>query len=279
MKSRQNLSSSPLRGEIFNRANKSFGTPTGAAIGQYFRPLIGFVLCSIGILLAVVGLSKSLADSLRNPVPKTGMVRHESTPGPCQFRVLIVNDDFYKPKQFQSEILAEPNVTAVDIHDAHFSTPTLAQLQRYDIVVPSGAAGFQDSDTLGNNLADYVDGGGIVVQFAITHFGPGSGFGINGRWVSGGYNAYDYSFNEEFNSFSLGAFNAGHPLMAGVTALNSNSANVVTPNAAATEVAQNNFGESLVAFRPVSGGHTTVGVTAYVGSTLYKTIAETGQRW
>ena len=103
------------------------------------------------------------------------------------------------------------------------------------------------------------------MQYGITHWGPGDGHGINGRWVSGGYNAYDYSFNAEFNSFSLGAFNAGHPLMAGVTALNSNLANVVTPNAAATEVAQNNFGESLVAFRPVSGGHTTVGVTAWVG--------------
>ena len=54
--------------------------------------------------------------------------------------------------------------------------------------------------------------------------------------------------------------------MAGVTTLNSDFENVVTPAAGATEVAQNNFGESLVAYRPVSGGHTTVGVTAYVGS-------------
>ena len=30
-------------------------------------------------------------------------------------------------------------------------------------------------------------------------------------------------------------------------------------------MAQNSFGDSLVAYRPVSGGHTTVGVTAYVG--------------
>src|SRR5262249_18496743 len=59
-------------------------------------------------------------------------------------------------------------------------------------------------------------------------------------------------------------FDAGHPLMAGVTALNSIFANIVTPNPAATEVAQNNLGESLVAFRPV-GTQTTVGVTAYVG--------------
>ena len=54
--------------------------------------------------------------------------------------------------------------------------------------------------------------------------------------------------------------------MAGVTTLNSNFANVVAPAAGATQVAQNELSNSLVAFRPVSGGHTTVGVTAYVGS-------------
>jgi hypothetical protein len=53
-----------------------------------------------------------------------------------------------------------------------------------------------------------------------------------------------------------------------VTTLNSNSANIVTLASGATEVAQNSLGlgESLVAYRPVSGGHTTVGVTAYVGA-------------
>ena len=53
--------------------------------------------------------------------------------------------------------------------------------------------------------------------------------------------------------------------MAGVTALNSDFQNVVTPAPGATEVAAASNGNSLVAFRPVSGGHTTVGVTAYVG--------------
>src|SRR6185312_13538062 len=104
----------------------------------------------------------------------------------------------------------------------------------------------------------------VVVQYGFAHYGPGQPYGINGRWVTGGYNAYDYSINLEANAFSLGTFDAGHPLMAGVTTLNSNFANNVTPNAAATEVAQNSLGESLVAFRPVAG-HTTVGVTAYVG--------------
>src|SRR5262245_53308332 len=194
------------------------------------------------------------------PRPEAGT----TTPAVCEFHVLIVHADTGVPTQLQSEILAEPNVLACDLFDATTGTPTLAQLQQYEIVVPYSDVPFLDGDTLGNNLADYVDGGGVVVQYGFAHFGPAQPFGINGRWVTDGYNPYDYSTNLEFNSFGLGTFNAAHPLMAGVTALNSNFANIVTPNPAATEVAQNSLGESLVAFRPV-GTHTTVGVTAYVG--------------
>ena len=185
--------------------------------------------------------------------------------GVCQFHVLIVYADPKPPTQLQSEIQAEPNVVSVDVFDASVGIPTLGQLQQYDIVVPFGDTMFIDSDTLGNNLADYVDGGGIVVQYGFSHAGPGDPAGINGRWLTDGYNPYDYSENLETNPFSLGAFNAGHPLMVGVATLNSDFANVVTPNAAATEVAQNSLGESLVAYRPVDT-HTTVGVTAYVGT-------------
>jgi len=183
---------------------------------------------------------------------------------PSAFHVLIAYSDTGVPTQLQSEVLAEPNVVACDLFDAQAGTPTLAQLQQYQIVVPYSNFPFLDADTLGNNLADYVDGGGVVVQYGFSHFGPGQPYGINGRWAADGYNPYDYSANLEFNAFGLGTHNAGHPLMAGVTTLNSNFGNIVTPNAAATEVAQNTLGESLVAYRPV-GSHTTVGVTAYVG--------------
>jgi Kelch motif len=193
------------------------------------------------------------------------------TPGVCQFHVLIVYaDSDGPPSQLQSEIQAEPNVVAVDLFDAAAGTPTLAQLQQYQIVVPFSNSPFLDGDALGNNLADYVDsasvnGGRVVVQYGFSSYGPGQPYGINGRWISGNYNPYTYSTNLEFNAFTLGTHNAAHPLMAGVTTLNSDFANVVTLAAGATEVAQNSLGESLVAYRPVGGGHTTVAVTAYVG--------------
>jgi hypothetical protein len=217
-------------------------------------------VCVIPFALAQRNISKSSRDLVGVPTSTP-----TPTPGACQFQVLIVFADAVPPTQFQTEIQAEPNVTAVDLFDASNATPTLDQLQQYDIVVPFGNNMFFDSRMLGNNLADYVDGGGIVVQYGFSHAGPGDPAGINGRWLRDGYNPYDYSEDLETNPFSLGAFNAGHPLMAGVTTLNSTFANIVTPDPAATEVAQNNLGESLVAFRPV-GTQTTIGVTAYVGS-------------
>jgi hypothetical protein len=217
-------------------------------------------VCMIPFALAQRNSSKSSQDPVGVLTPTT-----TPTPGPCQFQVLIVFADAAPPAQFQTQIQAEPGVTAVDLFDASNATPTLGQLQQYDIVVPFGDTFFFDADALGDNLADYVDGGGIVVQYGFSHAGPGDPAGVNGRWVTDGYNPYDYSEDLETNPFSLGAFNAGHPLMAGVTALNSIFANIVTPNPAATEVAENNLGESLVAFRSV-GTQTTVGVTAYVGT-------------
>src|SRR4030095_13743060 len=65
MKIERNLLNSPSRREIINRARKSF-RPTGG-VGRRFRPLIGFVLCSIGVLLALAGLSQSVAAT-----PATG---------------------------------------------------------------------------------------------------------------------------------------------------------------------------------------------------------------
>jgi len=213
---------------------------------------------SLGNFIAAVPCSSPTPTPTTTPTP---------SPKPCQpFRVLIIYADTPVPAQFQYEIQTQPNVAAVDLFDAQNGTPTLAQLQEYDIVVPLSQLPFQDPDALGNNLADYVDAGGIVVQYGFSFNGPDSPFGVNGRWVTGDYSPYNYSRSLLLNTpFTLGSFNAAHPLMAGVNTLTSNAANVVVSVAEATPVAWMNNGSSLVASRQVSGGHATVGVTAYVG--------------
>jgi hypothetical protein len=181
------------------------------------------------------------------------------------FRVLIAYADGNGlPTQLQTQLLSEPGIMAADIFNAGVITPSLILLQQYDIVVPFSISPFADGATLGNNLADYVDGGGIVIQHGISFYGPNQPYGINGRWLTGGYSPYTYSANISSSTRALGAFNAAHPLMEGVGALQSNFHNIVTLAVGASQVAAWNNGDSLIATKAV-GGHTTVGVTAYLG--------------
>ena len=72
------------------------------------------------------------------------------------------------PTQLQNALLIEPGIAAADLFDASAGTPSLALLQQYDIVVPFSQTQFNNTTTIGNNLADYVDGGGIVIQFGLA---------------------------------------------------------------------------------------------------------------
>jgi hypothetical protein len=180
-------------------------------------------------------------------------------------RVLIpYGDTVAPPTQLQTALQAEPGIVSVDLFNANTGTPTLAQLHQYDLVAPLAFSSFMNPATLGNNLADYVDGGGIVVQLGLTYSQFGSR-NITGRWSTDGYAPYNYSSGTGALTHTLGTFDASHPLMQGVTALQGNSRAVVTPVAGATQVAAWDDNVSLIAFKPV-GTHTTVGITAYLGS-------------
>ena len=118
------------------------------------------------------------------PVAPVGVTAPTPTPMPSS-RCLSCSLMRGPPTQFQTEIQAEPNVTAVDLFDAndrHSHSGSAAAIRdrcairRYYVL--------RLPDTLGNNLADYVDGGGIVVQYGFAHAGPGDPAGINGRWLT-----------------------------------------------------------------------------------------------
>src|SRR6516162_5266008 len=94
------------------------------------------------------------------------------TPGGCQFHVLIAYSDIGgPPTTLQNQILAEPGVTGVDLFDASSSTPTLPQLQQYNIVVPFSNNPYNDAVAMGNVLADYADTGGVVVGLNFDWYG------------------------------------------------------------------------------------------------------------
>ena len=132
------------------------------------------------------------------------------------FRVLIAYSDIGgPPTTLQNQILAEPGVTAVDLFDAFSGTPTLAQLEPYNIVVAFSNNPYNDAMGMGNVLADYADTGGIVVGLNFDWFGPP--FGLAGRWITGGYTAVQQPGPTNFTTSCLGTYDTTHPLMQGIS--------------------------------------------------------------
>lgn len=74
---------------------------------------------------------------------------------------------------------------AVDYFDPRSATPTLAELSAYGCVMTWANYGYLDRTAFGDNLADFVDGGGSVVMGAFTAYAIGNSLG--GRVMTPGY--------------------------------------------------------------------------------------------
>ena len=170
---------------------------------------------------------------------------------PGAYRVLFLNavsDGCEGDTGVQTQLAGQPGVAKVDGFDASASTPSVATLDAYDMVVAhSDCDAWADRTAVGNNLADYADHGGVVVEYAYSmHIDPG--FSIGGRWASAGYSPLTPGDNVN-NNVTLGSFDTTSPLMAGVNTLvsNCNTDSAVAPGA--TRVAQWNNGQEAVAFK------------------------------
>jgi hypothetical protein len=196
------------------------------------------------------------------PTP-TGTPTPSPTP-PCQFQVLIAYADIGGlPTMIQNEILAEPGVTAVDLFDAFSGTPTLPQLQQYDIVFAFSNNFWADATAMGDVLADYEDAGGVVVVGTFAWDSRG-GWNLAGRWMTGGYTPYNSSAQTNFSNNTANITQPGHPLMQGVVSLSAFYRNGVTLTAGAASVADWTDGPPAVAYK-TNNGHTAVGLNAYLG--------------
>ncbi len=116
----------------------------------------------------------------------------------------------------RSQLLALGGLETLDGFDARYATPTLAQLQAYAVVITWSDAVYQDPTGIGNLLADYVDGGGKVINLMSsigTHY-----LAMGGRFMEQAYTALNGAIYLVSNS-CLGTYNAEHPIMAGVPAI------------------------------------------------------------
>ncbi len=175
------------------------------------------------------------------------------------YTILIAHADCgVDPASLRTQLLALDPTGTVDFFNGAAGTPTVAQMQGYNVVVAFSNCGWSDQTTMGNNLVSYVQAGGIVVAFNFDWYGGAQSLG--GTWLSGGYSPFDNPGTVNFSVGTLGTYNAASPLMQGVTALSSYYRETLTVAAGATQVAAWNDGTPLIA---VKGN--VVGLSAYVG--------------
>ena len=152
----------------------------------------------------------------------------------------------------QEKLMSTGFFNSVDIYDITTVTPTLFQLQQYcGVLVYSDEPGYQNPTVLGNNLADYVDGGGGVV---VAVFAKAS-IPFGGRWASDSYWCLLPASQYQGQVLTLGTVHElASPLMQGVTSFNGGSSSYHgsgAPHALATVVAEWSNGRPLVLRRDI----------------------------
>jgi hypothetical protein len=233
------------------------------ADGQTVVVVVSEVTANAGCSSYTVTVTPETICGGGTPTP-TPTATPTPTPGPCQFRVLIVYSDVAgTPNQLMGQILAEPDVTAVDLFDAFSGTPTLALLEQYDIVYAFSNNVWFDAVAMGDVLADYEDGGGVVVVSTFAWDNRG-GWLLQGRWVTDGYSPYNSTSTTLFSTNTANITDPSHPLMQGVTSLTAFYRNGLTLAGGAVSVADWTDGPPAVAYKE-NNGHTAVGLNAYLG--------------
>jgi len=175
--------------------------------------------------------------------------------------LLLISNGY--PVEIQAQLLAFSDVAVVDIFDASIGTPSLTELEAYHAVILTNGSPFVDPIALGDVLADYVDAGGGVVQTIASFVDV---WVVKGRFLDEGYGAFDIGVGPVADS-SLGAFDANHPIMNGVTAIEGALLATAPLAAGAQWVADWSFGEALVATQ----GASVAGVNIYVAEPGYWT--------
>jgi hypothetical protein len=137
-----------------------------------------------------------------------------SQASPANPRILITTNPSYS-SEFSAALSAKPEVAAVDTFDTSAGTPSAGTLANYDLVASLGDSTYQDPALWGDRLADFIDAGGVVIQYAYDNW-DSDGAHPTGRYESGGYAPFIPGPDDALST-SLGTILVpGSPLLAGV---------------------------------------------------------------
>jgi PKD repeat protein len=111
------------------------------------------------------------------------------------------------------------------VWDGSAGTPTVADMQGYDVVFVGNdilwTSSAIDNLVLSDRLADYIDAGGKVLAASFIWSYDAWGM-AGGRFLAQDYSPFEIATTDYWDPISLGAFDAGHPIMAGITNVTEN---------------------------------------------------------
>jgi hypothetical protein len=168
---------------------------------------------------------------------------------PGSLRILIVETQGAETfNSFTAALKAKPGVATVDDFDASASTPAASALAGYDLVVSTGDSDYGDPALYGSRLADYIDAGGAVIQFAYDNW-DNAGAHPTGRFESGGYPPF-IPGNNDNDATTLGPpLLPGNPLLAGVPSFTTSLNTTDALGAGATLLARYLDGRNAIAMK------------------------------
>jgi hypothetical protein len=168
----------------------------------------------------------------------------------------------------RDQIRGESGGASVQLFDGAAATVSVAQLSSYDVVVAIGDCSWLDPIAMGDNLADFQDGGGVVVG-AGSDWRAATGSRLSGRWISAGYSPYEVGSSPAFAYDTVGWQDSGNSLLSGIPSFQDDEGggplsayyrDSVLLVEGATEIARWTDGTSAVAVKGRA-----VGLDAYVG--------------
>jgi hypothetical protein len=202
--------------------------------------LIAFPLAALIFALAAcddgsVKTTKSLT--------KTSATTSGLPPNSALNKVLLLGDLQFGGLTFVSTYLAPFGFAQIDSMDNSTTTPTVAQLQAYDVILVWTNTAIPDRITLGSNLAAFVDGGGGLVLCSYSNYTDQ----LQGS-ITTGYSPYNMNGSNPNVPQTLGpVYQPSHYIMQGVTTLGATLRDNPTLSANGSKLADYANGDPLAA--------------------------------
>jgi hypothetical protein len=160
-----------------------------------------------------------------------GATASQAAPG--SLRILFDNNQGTSEfTGFVGALTGMPGVATLDTFESFDATPSQETLASYDLVVNTGDSSYDDPALYGDRLANYIDAGGALIQFAYDNW-EDLGAHPTGRFESGGYPPF-IPGNNDNDSTSLGTILVpSSPLVVGVPSFTTddNTTDAVAPGA------------------------------------------------